>query len=305
MISTMSARACRTATWTWTPAFRGGNPSRRLSQAPPRAYGRSRRANQDPQVTPFPTWTPGPLWGPLLWSGWALGTSTTWTGVEVLAAPLPSSTCTSERSRLAAGLECRSKTPPSQRTRVRNMAHTHSSQTDTSPGTPESDTYTIGELAAATGIPVRTIRYYLHRGLLPSPPFRGPRTVYSEHHRKVLELIERLHGQGLSLEAIARVLEPLGADAVDAALEGKLSLVYFEQGSSESQPPPAAPPLVPQPRPAETWELAPGLFLLLSGEAPAGSRALARRLLQQRSNCSLQALHGGGTVARERKGEKD
>lgn len=169
----------------------------------------------------------------------------------------------------------------------------------------EPGTYTLSELAAATGVPVRTIRYYLHRGLLPSPPFRGPRTVYSEHHRNLLRLIEHLHERGLSLEAIAQLVEPLEPEAVVQALAGELALVYPKEGSSLPRPSAAALPPVQEDGETEAWELAPGLFLLLSGKAPPESRSFARNLLQQQRNRSLPAPHGGGTVAMERNGEKD
>ena len=33
--------------------------------------------------------------------------------------------------------------------------------------------YKLDDLAAAAGVSPRTVRYYVQRGLLPAPPFRG------------------------------------------------------------------------------------------------------------------------------------
>ncbi|MCL8206679.1 MAG: heavy metal-responsive transcriptional regulator [Actinomycetia bacterium] len=67
--------------------------------------------------------------------------------------------------------------------------------------------YRIGELAARTGIPARTIRFYEAKGVLPPPPrstsgyrWYGPADV------KRLELLRRAKALGLTLEAIGSVI---------------------------------------------------------------------------------------------------
>jgi DNA-binding transcriptional MerR regulator len=75
-------------------------------------------------------------------------------------------------------------------------------------------TYTIGELARAADVTVRTIRYYIALGLLPPPDAAGPAASYGEEHRERLELIRRLKAERLSLEEIRALLERLDQDAV-------------------------------------------------------------------------------------------
>ncbi|MEU9589397.1 MerR family transcriptional regulator [Streptomyces sp. NPDC048219] len=82
-------------------------------------------------------------------------------------------------------------------------------------------TLTIDELAARTGVTVRTVRFYGTKGLLP-PPVIGPRRVghYGREHLARLALIEELQHQGMTLAAIERYLKRLPPDltAHDLAL---------------------------------------------------------------------------------------
>ncbi|MET8584419.1 MerR family transcriptional regulator [Streptomyces collinus] len=73
-------------------------------------------------------------------------------------------------------------------------------------------TLTIDELAARTGVTVRTVRFYGSKGLLP-PPVIGPRRVghYGPGHVARLALIEELRQQGMTLAAIERYLGRLPA----------------------------------------------------------------------------------------------
>lgn len=55
-----------------------------------------------------------------------------------------------------------------------------------------SEEFLIGELAEKAGVSVRTIRYYVSEGLLPSPEIRGRYTVYDEDYLNRIRLIKRL-----------------------------------------------------------------------------------------------------------------
>lgn len=70
----------------------------------------------------------------------------------------------------------------------------------------------ISELAARSGVPVPTVKYYLREGLLPPGEATGAtRAVYSEQHVRRLRLIRALIDVGgLRLADVRRVL-----DAVD------------------------------------------------------------------------------------------
>jgi DNA-binding transcriptional MerR regulator len=77
----------------------------------------------------------------------------------------------------------------------------------------EGDELTIDDLAARTGMTVRTVRFYATEGLLPPPVRRGRLAYYGAQHRMRLELIRTLQEHGYSLAAIDRVLTRIPADA--------------------------------------------------------------------------------------------
>jgi MerR family copper efflux transcriptional regulator len=70
-----------------------------------------------------------------------------------------------------------------------------------------AETMTIGELAAAAGVHVETIRYYEREGILPEP-LRAPSGYrqYGEADRWRLAFIQRGKGLGFSLKDIAELL---------------------------------------------------------------------------------------------------
>lgn len=64
--------------------------------------------------------------------------------------------------------------------------------------------WTLSELAQETGLPARTIRYYIARGLVPGPHVAGRSALYGTGHvQRILE-IRRLQGQGRMLAEIAQ-----------------------------------------------------------------------------------------------------
>jgi len=64
-------------------------------------------------------------------------------------------------------------------------------------------TFKLDELAAAAGVSGRTVRYYVQRGLLPAPQFRGRDTAYDEEHLLRLQAIRRM--QLLQIDTISVV----------------------------------------------------------------------------------------------------
>jgi len=62
---------------------------------------------------------------------------------------------------------------------------------------------TLVELAEASGVPARTIRYYIAKGLLPPPLVGGRSACYGEEHLKELDRIKTLQEQGRTLAQIA------------------------------------------------------------------------------------------------------
>src|SRR5262245_51662603 len=66
--------------------------------------------------------------------------------------------------------------------------------------------WTVDEVARLAGQPVRTVREYQTRGLLPPPRRRGRVGVYSPAHLERLRPIGRLQERGYSLAGIADLL---------------------------------------------------------------------------------------------------
>ena len=66
--------------------------------------------------------------------------------------------------------------------------------------------WTLRELAAETGVPARTIRFYISKGLLHPPLRSGRGAVYGAEHKLRLEEIRRLQRRGFMLAEIAHEL---------------------------------------------------------------------------------------------------
>ena len=75
---------------------------------------------------------------------------------------------------------------------------------------------TVDELAARTGMTVRTVRFYASEGLLPPPHRRGRVAYYDARHRMRLELVRTLQEHGYTLSAIQRVLARIPENATPA-----------------------------------------------------------------------------------------
>jgi len=84
--------------------------------------------------------------------------------------------------------------------------------------TPDETRYAIVDLARLSGVPVRTVRYYLAQGLLPPSGEPGPGAHYGQDHLNRLLLTKRLQRQHLPLAEIRRRLAELSDLEVEAAL---------------------------------------------------------------------------------------
>jgi DNA-binding transcriptional MerR regulator len=78
--------------------------------------------------------------------------------------------------------------------------------------------YTLQGLADASGIPVRTLRYYLAQGLLPAPARQGRLTRYPGSTLRRLVLVKRLRAANLPLADIRDRLSAMPDAEVEAAL---------------------------------------------------------------------------------------
>jgi DNA-binding transcriptional MerR regulator len=110
-----------------------------------------------------------------------------------------------------------------------------------------TETHSIADLARLSGLNVRTIRYYLAQGLLPSSGESGPGAHYGEGHLDRLRLTKRLQAQHLPLSEIRRRLAELtdvdvaslvatSAETVAAPTTSALEYVRSLLGGSDAQP---------------------------------------------------------------------
>lgn len=65
---------------------------------------------------------------------------------------------------------------------------------------------TLAELSEESGIPARTIRFYIAKGLLDSPVKAGRGAAYTTEHLDRLEKIKKLQAEGKMLVEIVHVL---------------------------------------------------------------------------------------------------
>jgi DNA-binding transcriptional MerR regulator len=76
---------------------------------------------------------------------------------------------------------------------------------------------TIDELAAASSVPSRTIRFYQSRGALQPPQIQGRVAHYGQHHVERLKLIAQLSDRGLRIDAIGDLMKRIDRGEVDLA----------------------------------------------------------------------------------------
>lgn len=72
-----------------------------------------------------------------------------------------------------------------------------------------NDEYTIDELARVAGSTVRNVRAYQDRGLLSPPERRGRVGIYTDEHRRRLELVNQLLSRGYTIANIGELFDGL------------------------------------------------------------------------------------------------
>ena len=76
---------------------------------------------------------------------------------------------------------------------------------------------TIDQLASASRVPSRTIRFYQSRGALMTPEIRGRVAYYGKPHVERLKLIAQLQDRGLRIDAIGDLMKRIDRGEVDLA----------------------------------------------------------------------------------------
>ncbi len=166
-------------------------------------------------------------------------------------------------------------------------------------------TYDIQELVTESGVPRRTIYFYVQQGILPPPEGAGLAAHYNEEHLLRLRLIPALRRQGLRLDEIR-------------ARFGKMGLEEMRRMQEQTaQPAPAAPrsihetpagmystPVVPGQLPGSptpgwgeqrfTHYALPGGMALI---APESLSPADRQRLQQLLLAARQIFSGGPTYS--------
>jgi DNA-binding transcriptional MerR regulator len=66
--------------------------------------------------------------------------------------------------------------------------------------------YNLQSISTLTGLPVRTIRYYIQKHLVDKPEGARKTATYNHEHLEQLMTVKRLSSSGLSLAAIAKVM---------------------------------------------------------------------------------------------------
>lgn len=140
----------------------------------------------------------------------------------------------------------------------------------------------LEELAQEVGVSPRTVRYYVQRGLLPAPEFRGKDTAYTHEHQVRLRAIRRLQEHYFPLDAIQVVLERRSPHEIGRIADG------HDLPAAQVEP---ETPLATRPHRATkdvAWvrhTLVKGLELHVSDETDEATRALAddvRRFVERR-----------------------
>jgi DNA-binding transcriptional MerR regulator len=137
--------------------------------------------------------------------------------------------------------------------------------------------YKLDELAERAGVSPRTVRYYVQRGLLPAPEFKGPDTAYGEEHLHRLRAIRVLQERHLPLDAIEATLASRSAEEIARIGKGKVPDAVDAPPMVSRSPAVEAPPAVER---VTRHRLAPGLELIVSDHATPEVRALADSLLR-------------------------
>ena len=156
--------------------------------------------------------------------------------------------------------------------------------------------YKLDELARAVGTSARTVRYYVQRGLLPAPAFRGKDTAYGPEHLVRLRAIRRLQDAFFPLDAIAVELESRSLEQIERIVDGSERLNAPNGAAPPSQPPIASPRPMAERRPStlsrattvtptsgrmfRRIELAPGVELSVADDAPPESRKMVEKILE-------------------------
>lgn len=158
---------------------------------------------------------------------------------------------------------------------------------------PASKEWSLKKLAEETGVPERTIRFYISRGLVDPPLRAGRDSAYGEAHKsrilKIRELKSAKPGSGQPGLMLAEIKRQLALSTVHEEPEAKNMTWFEEDGSRISsdrvclQAPavPGPPASLPEPEIWRSYEVAPDVRVMIkTGAKPWRLRGLMSALLQ-------------------------
>jgi DNA-binding transcriptional MerR regulator len=167
-----------------------------------------------------------------------------------------------------------------------------------------TDTYDIQELINQSGVPRRTIYFYVQQGILPPPEGAGLAAHYTEDHLLRLRLIPLLRQQGLRLDEIRARFSQMSKEEMSRLLNGSPPAAP----RSIREPLPGAPlpgksPVPPFPGVPFGWgeqrythyTLPAGMTLV----APENLSALERQRLNQLLQAARQIFSGSSYIIME------
>jgi len=154
----------------------------------------------------------------------------------------------------------------------------------------------LDQLAERAGVSPRTVRYYIQRGVLPAPEFKGPDTAYDERHLHALRAIKRLQEAYWPLEAIASALANKSEAELRKIAHGELpQLATAPEEPKKPTPKPSEPKLAS--KRGERITLAPGIELWVEDGA---DRTLVESLVALSNAQSKHSKHSPASEKKEK-----
>lgn len=91
----------------------------------------------------------------------------------------------------------------------------------------------IGELAARTGVSIRSLRYYEEQGLLTSVRSPSGQRHYTDHEAERVVFLQRLYAAGLSSRTIAELLPCVDSPSAERTEASLARMVHERDRLSE------------------------------------------------------------------------
>ena len=146
-----------------------------------------------------------------------------------------------------------------------------------------AETYDIQQLVTASGVPRRTIYFYVQQGLLPPPNGAGLAAHYTEDHLLRLRMIPTLRDQGMRLDEIRTRFTGMSADEMRSVLANKRLTPVITQPEQVINYPPAL-----SEQSYVHYQLSSGISLVVPSNLDLSTRQKVTLLLQS----ARQILNG-------------